>query len=505
MEKVRKRTADASLEELLTAAYKKDMPLVWDRYEKLVPLCGFGRLNLCCSLCTQGPCYINPFKETDNATTCGRTRAELVALNFMRLIADGTASILGYCGDSATKSSIVAEKVSAQNLLPRSATEELLSATNMYVEGVAEAKESFEETVRLALAGYNALSSNKEKRAVNEVEAGLGALKTDKPNLLLVGALPASDVAALKLEAKGVNLAGMCGAEHDLNIAGNYGGEEALLFSGLCDAVLVGKACVSPGFLNTAKSLDIPIFYAKDGQFKEAIDAAAANYAKGRNVLPKLQLKAEQASVGYNPSLLEEIKPGRIDALNAKYPIAGCVILGGCSNVKTTHDQSVVELAKELVKNNYLVLATGCAAAALAKVGMMDAEKANHFAGQELIDYLGALAAAMGKGRLPAALHCGTCWQISSAVEIANILKLPLYAAFPEVSLPAAWNSAIAMAALGIPTYVGPVLPIEGTKEATDIFSEILKGKLIFPVEEELTPILTAKKVVASLTGKKEG
>ncbi|MDN5344860.1 MAG: anaerobic carbon-monoxide dehydrogenase catalytic subunit [Clostridia bacterium] len=504
MEKLRKKTSDADLEQLLVVAARQGVPLSWDRYEGMVPLCGFGRLSLCCSLCSQGPCRVNPFEAEDRETVCGRSRAELVAANFLRLIADGVTSIINYAGNNTELPPAVEARVVNKDLLPGATINELLQAARMYIEGVDSVEAYSRAAARLALAGYCTLANQDEKVAVNEVEAGIGALKEDQANLLIIGAIPAAAMDSIKAAATGVNLVGMCGAEHGIAIAGNYGSQEAVLFSGLVDAILVGRACVTPGFLNTAKKLGLSVFSIQQDAINAAVNAAREHYSQGRqNLVTTTAWQTEQATVGYTPAIFQQIKPAKIEAINSKYPIKGCVILSGCNNVKTTQNESIVEQAKELVRNDVLVLATGCAAAALAKAGLMDGDQANRFAGQGLVDYLGALAAAAGVGRMPAALHCGTCWQLPAAVDIAAALGLPTFASFPEVSLPAAWSSALALAALGIPTYVGPVLPIEGTPAAVAALAEVVANNLRAPITDALTPAIAAQKVTAALLGEK--
>jgi len=503
MEKLRKKTSDAATEKLLVAAAKQGIATNWDRYESEVPLCGFGRLSLCCNICTQGPCRVNPFAEKDEPTICGRNRENLVAANFLRLICDGTASIINIAGDSNKLPTVAKERVADKELLPGPAANELVEAISLYTEGVATAEDYFQAAARLSLAGYAALAANSFNSGIEEVEAGAGALKVGEANLLLLGAMTPEKVAAIKAKAAGVNVVGMCGAEMEgIPVVGNYAAQETLLVTGMIDAVIAGSACVSAGFLSTASELEVPVFCAEEDDLDAAVAAAKANYKK-RQHEARVEFTPVQAAVGYSKASFKQVKAAKLEALISKYPVKGVVILGGCNNVKATQDQSIVLQAKELLANDVLVLASGCAAAALAKAGLMDADKANNFASPGLVAFLGALAAAAGTGRLPAVLHCGTCWQTPAAVELATSLGLPISASFPEISLPAAWTAALALAALGIPTYVGPVLPVEGTPAAVSALAATFDSNLIAPVAEALTPEITAQQVVAALMGKK--
>jgi carbon-monoxide dehydrogenase catalytic subunit len=61
--------------------------------------------------------------------------------------------------------------------------------------------------------------------------------------------------------------------------------------------------------------------------------------------------------------------------------VAGVV---GCNNPRVTHDDAHVTLCKELIKNDVLVLQTGCSAMATAKAGLMVPEAAAKYAGAGL-------------------------------------------------------------------------------------------------------------------------
>jgi hypothetical protein len=49
------------------------------------PLCGYGRLGLCCSSCLLGPCRLGPFDEPPKQSRCGRDADQQVALNLHQI------------------------------------------------------------------------------------------------------------------------------------------------------------------------------------------------------------------------------------------------------------------------------------------------------------------------------------------------------------------------------------------------------------------------------------
>lgn len=65
---------------------------VWDRSEQQEPRCGFGELGICCRMCHMGPCRIDPFGEGAKLGVCGASPELIVARNFCRMIAGGSAA-----------------------------------------------------------------------------------------------------------------------------------------------------------------------------------------------------------------------------------------------------------------------------------------------------------------------------------------------------------------------------------------------------------------------------
>lgn len=135
--------------------------------------------------------------------------------------------------------------------------------------------------------------------------------------------------------------------------------------------------------------------------------------------------------------LLGAIKSGAIRGL-------GAVV--GCNNPKIVHDFQNVNLVKELIKKDVLVVTTGCNALACAKAGLLLPEAAD-MAGEGLKGVCKALG-------VPPVLHMGSCVDISrilvKAAAIANALgvdisDLPAAGAAPEwmsekaVSIDAMW------------------------------------------------------------------
>lgn len=90
-------TADANWldkgnREVLDKMRGEGIDTVWDRLARQEPQCGFGKLGLCCKLCNQGPCRIDPAGHGPQKGVCGADADTIAARNFIRHIAAGSAA-----------------------------------------------------------------------------------------------------------------------------------------------------------------------------------------------------------------------------------------------------------------------------------------------------------------------------------------------------------------------------------------------------------------------------
>jgi len=91
--KILSRSIDPSVHKMLAKAEELGLETAWDRYEAMLPQCGFGELGVCCRNCNMGPCRISPFEEEGpKAGVCGATADIIVARNLIRMIAAGAAA-----------------------------------------------------------------------------------------------------------------------------------------------------------------------------------------------------------------------------------------------------------------------------------------------------------------------------------------------------------------------------------------------------------------------------
>jgi len=184
--------------------------------------------------------------------------------------------------------------------------------------------------------------------------------------------------------------------------------------------------------------------------------------------------------------------------------VAGVV---GCNNCRTTHDSSHLTLIKELIKNDVIVLSTGCSAMAAGKYGLLSPEAAK-FCGPGLAE----ICETVG---IPPVLHMGSCVDNSRILMAAtacvkagglgtDISDLPAAGAAPE------WMSEKAIAigqyfvASGVYTLFGVTWPTTGSEILTDYLFKGIEEELGGKWDFEADPELMAKKMIAHIDLKRK-
>jgi carbon-monoxide dehydrogenase catalytic subunit/CO dehydrogenase/CO-methylating acetyl-CoA synthase complex beta subunit len=83
---------DNSCSEMFTNLKDAGTCTLYDRADNQGAQCRFGQLGLCCRICLQGPCRINPMGKEPTTGICGARDYTIVARNIDRMIAAGTAA-----------------------------------------------------------------------------------------------------------------------------------------------------------------------------------------------------------------------------------------------------------------------------------------------------------------------------------------------------------------------------------------------------------------------------
>jgi carbon-monoxide dehydrogenase catalytic subunit len=140
--------------------------------------------------------------------------------------------------------------------------------------------------------------------------------------------------------------------------------------------------------------------------------------------------------------------------------IAGVV---GCNNARTRHNEAHITMVKELIKNDVIVLTTGCNAIACAMEGLLTPETAKVYCGPGLAEVCETVG-------IPPVLHLGSCVDNSrillAATEVVkagglgkDISDLPAAGSAPEWMSEKAISIGHYFVASGVYTVFGCGLP----------------------------------------------
>jgi carbon-monoxide dehydrogenase catalytic subunit len=271
----------------------------------------------------------------------------------------------------------------------------------------------------------------------------LGCLKKDQVNITVHGHEPLlaealclaaqeEDMLALakKAGAKGINLAGVCCTGNEIlmrrgiPVAAGFVQQEMALATGAVEAMVVDVQCVMQSVSQVAKNFHTDIittnYRAKmpDSvhiQFKEEtplesakeiLKKAISNYKKRGDCFIPEESKLDVV-VGFSHETINNMlggtfrssyRPLNDNIINGRIRGVGAIV--GCDNYKLL-DETHEIIARELIKNDVLVLTTGCAATALGRAGLVNPE-AIKYAGPGLREVCEAVG-------MPPVLHMGSC------------------------------------------------------------------------------------------------
>lgn len=301
--------------------------------------------------------------------------------------------------------------------------------------------------------------------------------------------------------------------------------QELALATGCLDALVVDYQCIFPAVTQVAACFGTPVVTTMDlakipgATHVEFTPHRAAERA--REIL-RLAIRAYGRRVGRQvtvPARRERVVAGfsaeaivgalaRLDAADPLKPlidniangnIRGVALFAGCNNVKIPQDGFHIALAERLLQAGVLVLATGCAAGAFARHGLLDPAATPRVCGAGLAAVLQAVGEANGLGGpLPPVLHIGSCVDNSRAVDIAvavanrlgvDVPRLPVVATAPEPMTEKAVAIGTWAVALGLPVHVGLAPPVLGSRVVTEVLTrkvkELLGGQFVVATEPE--------------------
>ncbi|MFH1886134.1 MAG: anaerobic carbon-monoxide dehydrogenase catalytic subunit [Pseudomonadota bacterium] len=384
-------------------------------------------------------------------------------------------------------------------------------------------------------------------------EANLGVMKEDHVNIIIHGHEPVlSEVIvavsqtkemldyAKQKGAKGIQLGGICCTaneilqRHGVPLAGTFLQQELAIVTGACDAMVVDVQCVFQNLANVAKCFHTKLItthpIAKMEQdnvlhiefdehhaledAKRIVKLAIDNFQnRGADVMIPQQKSPMIAGFGVESikyhlggsfrgdyfTLNDNIINGRIRGI-------GAVV--GCNNVRTKHNEGHLTVVKELIKNDVIVLTTGCNAIACAMAGLLTPETAQVHCGPGLAEVCETVG-------IPPVLHLGSCVDNSrillAATEVVragglgkDLSEVPAAGSAPEWMSEKAITIGQYVVASGVYTVFGTTFPTTGAPVFQDyLFKEhekIYGGMWDF----EADPIKHAHKMIAHIDKKRK-
>ena len=357
-----------------------------------------------------------------------------------------------------------------------------------------------------------------------DTTANIGVMEKDNVNIIVHGHDPSlsemivfyandPEMIAYAKEngAKGITVAGVCCTSnevtmrHGIPMAGNFLSQENVVLTGACEAIVVDVQCIFPAlgplskcfhtkFITTSPIARIPDsdfieFHAESAgeNAKNIVKTAIENFKNRRPELVNIPDLKTKARVGYSLEAIKKELDGvcnsHVDTYGTTKPLIDCVKAGvlrgavamvGCNNPKVRPDTAHIELMKKLLKNDIIVILSGCSAQAAAKAGLMDPD-AKEYCGEGLK----RVCELVG---IPPVLHMGSCVDISRMMLLAsdiakdwgiNISQIPLCGCAPEWMSEKAVSIGNYVVATGIDTYLGVDPYTKGSSEVV----ELLQGE----------------------------
>jgi carbon-monoxide dehydrogenase catalytic subunit len=207
--------------------------------------------------------------------------------------------------------------------------------------------------------------------------------------------------------AKGIQLGGICCTaneifqRHGVPQAGTYLQQELAIITGACDAMVVDIQCIFQNLANVAKCFHTKLItthpIAKMEQDSvihiEFDEHHALEDAKNRqdgidnfqnrgsrcDDSPVQGLLHRRLRRGIHPVSSGRHLPRHYYTLNDNIingRIRGIAGVVGCNNARTRHNEAHIQVVKELIKNDVIVLTTGCNGIACAMEGLLTPESA---------------------------------------------------------------------------------------------------------------------------------
>jgi hypothetical protein len=451
--KTRRKVALDGYSPLFERLFAAGADTSWERYERELPQNRLAATGYFCpNGCLDGPCHVDPFGKGPELGVCGRTAQEMSASWLLWTLTKGFIRRVTEVRDEEGMPVPVPVEVSR-----------LVVLTAHFRLDAAEVRDAILAAARAVLE-IEASAPQARPPVAGHVRCGLGARNPLKPAVLLDGLDCESAVEFAKaFEATGIECV--------------VTGDERVGFSSglpvLCPSSLAGV-------VGTAGGVDAVIVGKRSHarisseEFSGAAQVFLADGLQVSNVVP-----AARKHFSAVPPVFAMGQVAQWDRYDT--PRTGYLILAGGLGVKKTCGEDTAAIARLAQDSGFRVSATGDAAAVLGAMGLMMSEDNKD-------------------GAVPGDNPAGLGWRFSHFLERKP--SRPVIAAFPEAVRATDLAAAFELAALGIPTYFGAVLPIWGPRLGEALGWMAPGGLPLFTYDEEKsidcvwTDLLNAVKVM---------
>ena len=355
--------------------------------------------------------------------------------------------------------------------------------------------------------------------------SNFGILKEDEVNIVVHGHEPtlsemivvaASDPELIEYArskgAKGINLTGICCTANEIlmrqgiPVVGNFLSQELAILTGAIDAMIVDIQCIMQGIQAVSERFHTKIITTSPKAHitgamriefdehnaleiaRQIIRVAIDNFPNREKEKVHIPDYVDHLVAGFSHEYIaymqggiyrESFRPLNDAIMQGR--IRGAAGVVGCNNPRVTQDDPHLYVVKELIKNDVLVVTTGCNAIACAKQGLLT---------PEVMDYAGpGLREVCQTIGVPPVLHVGSCVDNSRILTVLtqcategglgeDISDLPVAGFAPEWMSEKALSIGAYFVASGVTTWMGVGSPVAGSEAVTKIITEGWKEKV---------------------------
>ncbi len=355
-------------------------------------------------------------------------------------------------------------------------------------------------------------------------EANLGVLKDDEVNIIIHGHEPtlsemivaaAQDPEMIKYAeskgAKGITMAGICCTANEtlmrqgVPLAGNFLQQELAILTGAVEAMVVDIQCIMQGVSKLAENYHTELITTSPKAKITGATHMEFDEHRAMDIAKEIVRKAVDRYPERKKTSIPEDKAELIPGFSHEYiryalggthrgsfrPLNDAIISGrirgvvaniGCNNARVCHDHLHQHVVTEFLKNDVLVVETGCGAIASAKQGYMTPEAAFEAAGPGLREVCEAVG-------MPPVLHMGSCVDNSRILTVLaemttetglgdDISDIPAVGMAPEWMSEKAISIGTYCVASGAYVIMGHKSPVSGVEVVDRMISDGWESKV---------------------------